>query len=107
MSPINSRAKGKRGELALRQVLIPYWPDAGRNLDQFGPNKMDMVNTPGVHWQCKWVESLNIWKALNQAITEADPKDIPVVAFKRNGTRWFAALELDELIPLLRLKEQG
>jgi hypothetical protein len=53
------------------------------------------------------VESLNIWKALNQAITEADPKDVPVVAFKRNRSPWFAALELDELIPLLRLKEQG
>jgi hypothetical protein len=53
------------------------------------------------------VESLNIWRALDQAITEAASTDIPVVAFKRNRSPWFAALELDELIPLLRLKEQG
>jgi hypothetical protein len=107
VSPINSRSKGKRAELALAQILVPYWPDVCRNLDQFGAKKQDMLGTPGVHWQVKHVESLNIWKALEQAITEADPKDVPVVAFKRNRSPWFAAMELDELIPLLRLKEQG
>jgi hypothetical protein len=105
--PVNSRAKGKRAELALAQILVPYWPEVCRNLDQFGAKKQDMLGTPGVHWQVKHVESLNIWKALNQAITEADPKDVPIVAFKRNRSPWYAAMELDELIPLLRLKEQG
>jgi hypothetical protein len=105
--PVNSRAKGKRAELALAQILVPYWPEVCRNLDQFGAKKQDMLGTPGVHWQVKHVESLNIWKALNQAITEADPKDVPIVAFRRNRSPWYAALELDELIPLLRLKEQG
>jgi hypothetical protein len=105
MSPINSRAKGKRAELALAQVLVPYWPEVVRNLDQFGKNKADLLNCAGVHWQVKHVESLNIWKALNQAITEAAPTDIPVVAFRRNRSQWYAALQLDELIPLLRLKE--
>jgi hypothetical protein len=105
--PVNSRAKGKRAELALAQILVPYWPEVCRNLDQFGAKKQDMLGTPGVHWQVKHVESLNIWKALEQAITEADPKDVPIVAFRRNRSPWYAALELDELIPLLRLKEQG
>jgi hypothetical protein len=105
--PVNSRAKGKRAELALAQILVPYWPEVCRNLDQFGAKKQDMLGTPGVHWQVKHVESLNIWKALNQAITEADPKDVPIVAFRRNRSPWYAALELDELIPRLRLKEQG
>ena len=104
---INSRAKGKRGELEIVKILAPFWPEVCRNLDQFGANKQDALGTPGVHWQIKYVEALNIWKALNQAITESDPKDVPVVAFRRNRTPWYAALELDELIPLLRLKEQG
>jgi hypothetical protein len=107
MSPVNSRAKGKRAELALAQILSPYWPDVCRNLDQFTKDKRDLLNCAGVHWQVKHVESLNIWRALDQAITEAASTDIPVVAFKRNRSPWFAALELDELIPLLRLKEQG
>jgi hypothetical protein len=107
MSPINSRSKGKRAELQLCRILTATWPEAGRNLDQFGPRKMDVINTPGVHWQCKHVEKLNIWAALDQAITESVATDVPVVAFKRNRSAWFAALELDELIPLLRLKEQS
>lgn len=105
MSPINSRAKGKRAELALAQILSPYWPDVCRNLDQFGPHKQDLLNCAGVHWQVKHVESLNIWKALEQAISEAAATDTPVVAFRRNRSPWYVALELDELIPLLRLRE--
>jgi len=81
------------------------WPDVCRNLDQFGANKQDALNCGGIHWQIKYVEALNIWKALNQAVTESDPKDVPIVAFRRNRSLWYAAMELDELIPLLRLKE--
>lgn len=105
MSPINSRAKGRRGELALCTVLKSTWPDACPNLDQFGKQKMDVLNTPGLHFQAKWQERLNIWAALDQALTEADPKDLPIVAFKRNRSPWFGALELDELIALLRLRD--
>lgn len=105
MSPINSRSKGKRAELALCRILSETWPEAGRNLDQFGDKKMDVINTPGTHWQCKHVEKLNIWAALEQAITEASSTDLPVVAFKRNRSAWYGALELDELISLIRLRE--
>lgn len=105
MSPINSRAKGKRAELQLCRILSATWPEAGRNLDQFGDRKMDVINTPGVHWQCKHVEKLNIWAALHQATSEAASTDVPVVAFKRNYSGWYAALELEELIALLRLRE--
>ena len=105
MSPLNSRAKGKRAELELCSILAPYWPAVCRNLDQFSADKRDVLNVPGLHIQVKHVEQLNIWKALNQAITESDPTDIPVVAFRRNRSPWYAAMELEELIPLLRLKE--
>lgn len=103
--PINSRAKGKRAELQLCRILTETWPTAGRNLDQFGDQKMDVINTPGVHWQCKHVERLNIWGALEQAISESAPTDLPVVAFKRNRTAWYGALELEELIALIRLRD--
>jgi hypothetical protein len=105
MSPIDSRAKGKRGELELAKILAPHWPEVCRNLDQFGADKRDMLHTPATHWQVKRVESLNIWKALNQATNEAAKGDLPVVAFRRNRTGWYAALELDEFVALLRLRE--
>lgn len=106
MSPINSRRKGKRGELDFIQThLLAHWPEAKRNLDQQGDDKRDCVEVAGIHFQIKRVEKLNIWAALEQAITEAKPHDVPVVAFRRNRSPWFGALEMDELIPLLRLRE--
>lgn len=113
MSPINSRNKGRKAEVALAKILMPYWPEACRNLDQFGPDKRDQLNVADLHFQCKHVEKLNIWTALDQAIMEARAGDLPIVVFKRNWDRsalpsrskWFASLELDELLPLLKLRE--
>jgi hypothetical protein len=98
---INSRAKGARFERALVKILARVWPDCSRNLDQFGPLKMDCLRTPGWHWQAKNVEALNIWRALSQAENEAMAGDVPVIAFKRNRSKIYAALELERLLDLI------
>lgn len=99
---VNSRAKGARGERDfIRSVLLPHWPEAGRNLDQFGEDKRDTLRCGGIHWQIKRVERLNIWLALKQAETEAIGADLPVVAFRRNRSRWYAALDAESLAALL------
>jgi hypothetical protein len=106
MSPINSRAKGKRAEQAfINRHLREHWPEAARNIDQCRDDKRDVVAVKGVHFQIKAVEALNIWKALAQAEGEARDLDLPVVAFKRNRSEWYCALPADELIALLRLRE--
>jgi hypothetical protein len=106
MSPVNSRAKGKRGELEfIQRHLLPHWPEAKRNIDQFGDDKRDCLEVAGVHWQIKRVERLNIWKAMDQARDEAAEHDLPVVAHRINRMPWLCTLEADELIPLLRLRE--
>lgn len=106
---INSRTKGKVGELEVMAMLRQYWPDACRNLDQCRESevldsKSDALNTTGVHFQIKRVERLNIWEALRQAQSEAAHFDIPVVAFRRNRGQWYGALPLDELLALLALR---
>ena len=106
MSPINGRRKGKVGELEfIARHVAPHWPEARRNLEQHTGDKRDCLAVAGIHFQIKRVESLNIWAALDQAITESAPHDVPIVAFRRNRSPWFGALEMDELIPLLRLRE--
>jgi hypothetical protein len=103
---MNSRAKGARGErLFIATHLAPYWPEAKRNLDQFGEDKRDCINVGGVHWQIKFQERLNIWTALEQARTEARNGDVPVVAFKRSRSGWYAALDADKLIGLIAWRE--
>jgi hypothetical protein len=103
---VNSRAKGARGErLFIATHLAPYWPEAKRNLDQFGDDKRDVVKVAGIHWQIKFQERLNIWMALEQARTEAAPTELPIVAFKRSRTGWFCALDADKLIGLIAWRE--
>ena len=103
---INSRAKGKKGEQEfINEHLIPYWPEAKRNIDQFGDDKRDCLNVAGVHWQIKRTEHLELWKAINQAETEAAPTDLPVVAFRRNRSKWMCIVDAEELVALLRLRE--
>lgn len=108
MSRINSRSKGKRGEQEfINEHLRPFWPAACRNIDQFGDDKRDCLNVGGVHWQIKRTETLRVWDAINQAGTEATPTDMPVVAFRRNRSKWYCIVEADELVALLRMREQA
>jgi len=101
-----SRRKGARGELEfIQRHLQPYWPEAGRNLDQFGADKRDCVRVGGVHWQIKRTERLDLWGALAQAEREATGADLPIVAFRRNRSRWFCAIEAEPLVGLLAWRD--
>jgi hypothetical protein len=106
MSPINSRSKGKRGEQEFINLhLRPYWPDACRNIDQFGADKRDCLNVAGCHFQIKRTERFEVWKALAQAEHEAAGTDLPIVAFRRNRSKWYCVLDAAELVALLRMRE--
>lgn len=89
--------------------MLATWPEACRNLDQYGgigSSKADVLNTRGIHFQIKRVGTrINIWAALNQAKSEAKQHDLPVVIFRRDKGQWYAALDADELLALLRLRE--
>ena len=102
---LNSRAKGRRAEIAFAQKMSVWWPEAIRNLDQFGDDKRDVLHCAGLHFQIKHVERLNIWAALAQAEGEARNGDMPLVAFKRNRSKFYVAGDADDLLPILKLRE--
>lgn len=103
--PLNSRSKGKRGELEfINRHLRPHWPKACRNVDQHGEDKRDCLNVAGVHWQVKRTEAFQVWAALEQAESEARDGDMPVVAFRRNHSKWYCVLSAEDLVELLRVK---
>lgn len=53
--------------------------------------------------ECKSQEKLNIWDALEQAQSENRDNDLtPLVVFKRNRSKVYCALELKDLIRLIR-----
>lgn len=101
--PINSRNKGKTGELELAAFLKDRGLIARRG-QQFkgGGDSPDVVcdALPTLHLECKRVEQGNLYLWLAQAKRDAGAK-VPVVAHRRNRQEWVAILTLDDLLKLL------
>ena len=103
---MNSRAKGKRGELALVRRLREYGFDVRRGQQFSGANgDADVVGLPGIHMECKWVEKLNIWDAYDQANRDAKRGEIPIVCHKKNGTKWLVSMDLDDWLEMYKEAE--
>lgn len=99
---MNSRAKGAAGEREFIKLhLAPHWPEAKRNLDQFGDQKQDCLEVGDFHWQVKRTESLRIWDAIKQAEGEAYMGATPLVAFRRNRSPWYVVARAEFIVPLL------
>ena len=112
---MNSRDKGKRGELAWRDKLIEQGYEARRGQQHAGGgDSPDVVhNVPGVHYEVKWVEALNHHDAMDQARRDAPPGHMAFVAFRRNtpktGPRgvtcrgeWFIMMSAEDQFTLLK-----
>lgn len=100
---MNSKAKGARYERHIASVLREHGFEAERGQQYAGGKDSPDVrhNMTGIHIECKHVENLNIWKALEQA--ERDCGDsTPVVVFKRNRTKDYVALSLEDFIELYK-----
>jgi len=100
---VNSRRKGKAGELELAAWLRERGVGARRGC-QFsgGSESPDVVaDLPGVHFEVKRCEALRLWDAVEQAVTDAGER-LPVVAHRANRREWVAIVPLDRLLPLLQ-----
>lgn len=101
---MNSREKGKRGELELAAFLKEHGIEARRGV-QFkgGADSPDVVtDLKDIHIECKRVESGSLYAWLAQATRDAGEGKLPVVAHRKNGKIWVAILPLDRLLYLLQ-----
>lgn len=101
---MNSRAKGKVGELELSAYLRERgFSEARRGVQYSGSgDSPDVVGIPGVHVECKRVESGSLYTWLDQACRDsAGTGRVPVVAHRRNRRQWVAILPLDDFLKLL------
>ena len=99
---VNSRRKGKEGELELARILRTYGFNTRRG-QQFkgGGDSPDVMGLPGVHIECKRVQNLNIEKAMVQSRTDAEETDdIPVVIHRRDREKWKVTMDLDEFMKM-------
>jgi len=100
---INSRQKGKRGELEFKDFLLARGIEARRGVQHRGGSESpDVISSlTGVHWEVKRVERGNPYDWLAQAIGDAG-SNLPIVAHRRSNEDWIAVLRLDDLVRLLQ-----
>lgn len=98
---INSRQKGKAGELELAHILEGYGYETRRGVQYCGSNgDADVVGLPGIHIESKRVENLNISKAMQQAENDARDGEIPCVFHRKNREKWKVTMNLDDFMKM-------
>lgn len=104
---MNSRVKGKRGELEIAKILREHGFNARRGQQFSGLNgDADVVGVDGLHLEVKRVEALNIDKAMEQSIRDARDGEIPTVFHRKNGKPWLVTLGLENFLQIYK-KGQG
>ncbi len=102
---MNACQKGKRGEREWRDELRTRFglTEARRGRQFSGSDESpDVVGGwPGTHAEVKRVESLNIAKAMDQAIRDCG-SNIPYVAHRRNSRPWLITLRVEDLLDFVK-----
>lgn len=100
---MNSRQKGAKGERELARKLKEYGYDTRRGQQYSGANgDADVVGLPGIHIECKRVERLNIYEAIDQSRRDARQEEIPIVVHRKNHREWLVTMSLDDWIKQYR-----
>lgn len=107
---MNSRRKGKEGELALVRKLKEYGYDVRRSQQYAGINSdADVVGIDHLHIEAKYRQNGHgqTYEWLDQAKREARPDEIPVVMHKKvskeyRGNEWLVTLTLEDFITIWR-----
>ena len=105
----NSKDKGARGERELSNKLKEYGFDTRRGQQYCGANgDADVTGLTGIHIECKRVEKLNIYDAIDQAKRDCHKEDLPfgydlpAVFHRKNNCEWLVTMTLDDWIKLYK-----
>ena len=55
-----------------------------------------MVGLPNIHIECKRVEKLNLYDAMEQSTRDAKGDGLPVVVHKRNHHEWLVIMRAED-----------
>ena len=114
MKPRSAKNKGKRLQNQIRDLILEKFnqlePDDVRSITM-GDSGEDILLSPAARKlfpfsvECKNQERLNIWDSLSQAEENAG-KHIPLLVFKRNRSKTYISMEINDLIKILNDKEK-
>ena len=110
ISPRSGKAKGRRLQQQVRDLLLETFQNELEFDDIrsaiMGESGEDIKLSPAARklipysFECKNQEKLNIWEALNQA-EENSGVSAPVLIFKRNRSKTYAVIDIEEFIKLI------
>lgn len=102
---MNSKQKGKRGELELVRKLKEHGYTTRRTVQYNGKadeGEADLQGLDGIHIECKRVEKLNLYDAMAQAVHDANDNELPTVFHRKNNCEWLVTMKLDDWVKLYR-----
>ena len=116
MSSAQSRkAKGRRLQQEVRDLILETYKDVLEPDDvrstSMGASGEDLLLSPVARKlfpfsvECKNQEKLNIWSSLEQAEDNAG-QHIPLLVFKRNRSKTYISMEINDLIKILNDKKE-
>ena len=111
MEPRSAKAKGRRLQNEIREILLEHFGDRLEGDDiktaVMGESGEDLKLSPAARRlfpysvEAKNQEKLNIWSALEQAEKNCKPETDPLLIFKRNRSKMYVVLTLEDLLKLL------
>lgn len=97
---LNSRRKGKAGELEACQKLRELFGWAVQRSQQFcgraGDDDIQVAQTPGLFWEIKREQNCNVHKAMQRASEDAGRR-CPVLMHRKNRSDWLLTIRLADL----------
>lgn len=103
---INSKQKGKRGELELAKAINEHGYETRRSVQYNGQaGQADLVGLPGVHIECKRAERVQIADWMEQAVNDSKGSEIPAVFHRKNGQEWFVTIRLTDFMRIYKAAE--
>ena len=110
MKTRSAKNKGKRLQNNVRDLLLETFtqlePDDVRSTTM-GESGEDIQLSPAARklipfaFECKNQEKLNIWESLKQAEDNSNGHK-PILVFKRNRSKTYAVLEIQDFIDLIK-----
>lgn len=98
---MNSRNKGAAGERELAGKLREYGYKCRRGQQYCGANgDADVVGLPGIHIECKRVEKLNLYDALDQSVKDGNEDEIPTVFHRKNRRGWLVTMRFEDFMKI-------
>jgi len=113
MKPRSAKGKGRRLQNEVRDRLLKLFEGILEPDDIqaaiMGESGVDIKLSPKARelfpysTECKNREKLNIWSAFQQAEENRKPGTAPIVVFKRNRSKTYVAMELEEFLKYIPL----